>query len=230
MGIQMLKLHWKAARWPMLPVLIAAFGLPMMAGRAAWGAEYSVDSLQTQSAWSVVSEAAAYGLTFPILAAIAGSILGLTAWNWDHKHNHIYALSLPISRWKYAVMKFGGGVLLVGATTVAFGAGAGLSASLADLPTGLQTYAGALSVHFFVATLTAYALLFALASGTIKTATIVIGSVIAFAAFGDGIFALAGNFWAPLGDVNVGQLAYFLLIDNDGPLSIFAGNWMLFDV
>ena len=230
MGIQMLKLHWKAAKWPMLPVLIAAFGLPMMAGRRAWGAEYTVDSLQAQSAWSVVTDAAAYGVTFPILAAIAGSILGLTAWTWDHKYNHVYALSLPISRWKYAVMKFGGGVILIGATTATFGAGAGLSAALANLPTGLQTYAGALSAHFFVATLSAYALLFALASGTIRTATIVIGSVVAFAAFGDGIFALLGNLWAPLGQVNIAQLAYLLLIDNGGPLSVFASNWMLFDV
>jgi len=230
MGIQMLKLHWKAAKWPMLPVLIAAFGLPMMAGRAAWGAEYSVDSLQTQSAWTVVSDAAAYGLTFPILAAITGAVLGLTAWSWDHKYNHLYALSLPVSRWKYSVLKFGGGVILVGATSATFAAGAGISASLATLPTGLQTYPGALAIHFFVASLTAYALLFSLASGTIKTAMIVIGSVIAFIGFGDGVFALLGNFWAPLAQTDMVQLAYLILIENDGPLSIFAGNWMLFDV
>src|SRR6056297_3352917 len=127
MGTQMLKLHWRAARWPMLPVLIAAFGLPLMAGWSTWDATYSVDAVEATSAWSVIDSTAVWGLSFPVLAAIAGSIIGLCAWTWDHKHDHIYALSLPIHRWKYSAMKFAGGTILVAATTGVFAMGAGLS-------------------------------------------------------------------------------------------------------
>ena len=57
MGMQMLKLHWKAARWPMLPVLVAAFGLPMWTGRSAWGATYTIDSFW-ECQWETVGESA----------------------------------------------------------------------------------------------------------------------------------------------------------------------------
>lgn len=230
MGIQMLKLHWRAARWPMLPVLVAAFGLPLMAGWAAWGATYTTDALQSTSAWSVTDGAATFGLGFPVVAAVAGAVLALSAWSWDHRQDHVYALSLPIARWKYAAIKFGGGTILVAATTCVFALGAGLSASLAQLPAGLQAYPGTLSIHFLVATQTAFALMFALASGTIRTATIVLGGILAVALFGAPVLDLLGGLWAPIGEFDLGRFAYTVLVENDGPLSIFAGNWMLFDV
>jgi hypothetical protein len=230
MGIQMLKLHWRAARWPMLPVLVAAFGLPLMAGQAAWGATYSVDSLASNGAFAVTDGAAVFGLTFPIVAAIAGAILGLSAWSWDHRQDHVYALSLPLPRWKYSALKFGGGTILVGATTLVFAAGATVSAVLANLPAGLHAYPGTLSVHFLIATQTAFALLFALASGTMRTTTVLLGCVIGLAVFGVPLLDFLGNFWAPIGEFDLGRFAYAVLLENDGPLSIFTGNWMLFDV
>lgn len=230
MGTQMLKLHWRAARWPMLPVLVAAFGLPLMAGWATWGATYTADSSEMASAWSVIDGAAVWGLSFPVLAAVAGAVIGLCAWTWDHRHDHVYPLSLPIARWKYAALKFAGGTILVAGTTAVFAAGAGLSSLLAELPAGIRAYPGNLAVHFFVATQTAFALLFALASGTIRTAMIFIGGVLALAIAGQPTLELLGNVWAPIGQVDLGRLAYSLLVENDGPLSIFSGNWMLFDV
>ncbi len=230
MGIQMLKLHWRAARWPMLPVLVAAFGLPLMAGSAAWGATYSVDHLSASGAVAVTDGAAVFGLTFAIVAAIAGSILGISAWSWDHRQDHVYALSLPVPRWKYSALKFGGGTILVGATTALFALGATTSSLLANLPAGLRAYPGALSLHFLIATQTAFALLFALASGTMRTATIVLGCVMGLAIFGVPLLDFLGNFWSPLGDFDLVRFAYATLVENDGPLSIFAGNWMLFDV
>jgi hypothetical protein len=230
MGIQMLKVHWRAARWPMLPVLVAAFGLPLMAGSAAWGATYSVDSLSANGAFAVTESAAVFGLSFPIVAAIAGAVLGLSAWSWDHRQDHVYALSLPIPRWKYSAIKFGGGTILVGVTTAVFAVGATVSAALANLPSGLHAYPGALSIHFLIATQTAFALLFALASGTIRTATIVLGCVIGLAVFGVPLLEFLGNFWSPLGEFDLSHFAYSMLVENDGPLSVFAGNWMLFDV
>lgn len=230
MGIQMLKLHWKAAKWPMLPVMIAAFGLPMMAGRAAWGGTYGEYTLQSQGVWGLVSESAAYALTFPLLALISGTILGLTAWSWDHQQNHIYPLSLPIARWQYAAMKFGGGVILLTATSGVFLAGAGISASLAQLPVGLRAYPVALTGHFFLASLTGYSLLFALAGGTMRTAVLTLSGTAILLIFGNGIFDLGGLFWEPLGAVDVPMTLFTFLVEGNGPLSVFSGNWMLFDV
>jgi hypothetical protein len=230
MGIEMLKLHWKAARWPMLPVLIAAFAMPLMAGRSAWGGTYGETSIGSGGVWAVVNDAAGFALTFPLLAIVSGTILGLTAWNWDHRHNHIYPLSLPIARWRYAAMKFGSGVILLGATSGVFFAGAALSAGLAQLPVGLNAYPAELSVHFFLASLTGYALLFALAGGTMKTAVAVISLSMVALFFGNGLFDLGGVFWAPLARVDVPSTLYLFLVEGNGPFSVFAGNWMLFDV
>lgn len=229
MGIQMLKVHWKAARWPMLPVLVVAFGLPLMAGRSAWDGQKGL-TLANSGAWIDVNTVAAFGVVFPFLAFTAGTVLALTAWTWDHNAGHVYPLSLPIERWRYAAMKFGGGVILLAATSTVFFAGASITSALSTLPVGLKAYPGALSIHFFMAGLTAYALMFALAAGTMRTAVLVIAGVFVTFAFGDAILDLAGYLWAPLADIRISVLLYTFLVEGNGPLSVFSGNWMLFDV
>jgi len=226
----MLKLHWKAARWPMLPVLIAAFGLPMMAGRFTWGRTYSVEALESRAAWTILQEAGAFALTFPFLAVLTGIVVALTAWNWDHKAGHVYTLSLPISRWRYATMKFVTGLFMVGGTAGIFLSGASITSSLASLPPGLNTYPVGLSVHFFLASLTTYAIFFALAAGTIRTAVIVMSTAIALTFAGPGMVALASQFVPALEGVSPTAYVASLLFEGPGPLSIFGGSWMLIDV
>ena len=103
----MLFIHWKQARLPLLPFVVAAFGLPLL----------SIQGLFTvfgeSSYASAYSDLATLSLPiYPALAFLTGVVLALTAWNWDHQLNHVYALSLPLARWEYAMLKMGAGLVL----------------------------------------------------------------------------------------------------------------------
>jgi len=230
MGIQMLKLHWKAAKWPMLPVLIAAFGLPWMAGQAAWAASDS----PTLSAgyWYMVTSAGSTGILMPFLAMAAGSIVALTAWNPDHKHDHIYPLSLPIARWKYSTLKYASGAIIMLGTGAIFFAGAATVTAGMQLPVGLSAYPVELSGKFVVAGLTSYSLLFALAAGTMRSALLVISSVAFLLLFGNILVGFAETVVPAMQVLELDVSGDFLelLTEGPGPLRVFSGSWSLIDV
>ena len=101
----MLFLHWKQIKVALIPFVIAAFGLPLVAVQGLGG---SIE--MTTAAAEAYRSVAAYGIwmpAYPLLAGGIGITLALSAWNWDHQLNHVYALSLPISRWRYAALKMG---------------------------------------------------------------------------------------------------------------------------
>ncbi len=230
MGIQMLKLHWKAAKWPMLPVLIGAFGLPLMAGRLGWGLATGPGESLTGSGWNMVVTSSTMGLLFPFLAMATGAIVALSAWNADHQAGHIYPLSLPIARWKYAALKYGGGVIILAGTGTLFLAGATITTATLTLPVGLNAYPLELSGRFMLASLTAYSALFALASGTMRTAVLTLSALGAVLIFGNGMLAFVGNFVPGLTGIDVVQEMHQLLLQGSGPLRVFSGNWSLIDV
>ncbi|MBT8403800.1 MAG: hypothetical protein KJP18_08090, partial [Gemmatimonadetes bacterium] len=100
---QLLSLHWKAARWGLLPWVVAAFGVPfLIVGRMRADA-----TLQSSDVWL---QMATISPLFPLMAVAAGATVALSAWSWDHRHGHVYALALPVSRWRYAASKFAGGL------------------------------------------------------------------------------------------------------------------------
>jgi hypothetical protein len=212
----MLFLHWKQARFPLLPFVVAAFGLPL----------FSIQEIAPDVAngvWfsSVDSPFAELSLPiYPALAILTGVVLALTAWNWDHQMNHVYALSLPLARWEYAMLKMGAGAVLALIPTAAIWIGAQLASASVVLPEGLHAYPNELTFRFFLAVLLSYALVFALASGTTKTASWVMGTVVGVVVFGSMVFEAFG----------VGDLALQSLWSAGGPLEVFTGSWALFDV
>lgn len=227
MGIQMLKLHWKASKWVLLPFLIAAFGLPLYGGRAAWGAG-DVDLLMRS--WQVLESAAVTSLIYAPLAALLGATVALTAWNWDHQKGHVYPLSLPIDRWRYSTAKFSTGLILLAIPTGMMAFGGMVTAQLIDLPTGLNVYPFSIAFQFYLASATAYSIFFALAAGTIKTTVLVISTLAAVVFFGDGVMDFVGNFVEGADDVRVAGSLFKAVVSGFGPLRVFAGNWMLIDV
>lgn len=226
MGVQMLKLHWKAARWPLLPFLALAFGLPLVTSRLAW----AVGGSDWLSPAEILDLSAEYAVAFPALAAFVGSLIALTAWNWDHQVGHVYPLSLPISRARYAALKFavGGGLLVV--PTVLVLLGALVASALVELPVGLNIYPLDLTVRFFLGSLLAYGLFFALASGRMRTAVVVLGSFSALIVFGGGLFEFAESVVPAIGTWEVNQLLGEALVGRWGIFGIYSGNWALIDV
>jgi hypothetical protein len=225
MGKQMLFIHWKTVRWALAPLVVASFALPLLSVRGMGGG----DPVEVDTVSSLMGTATVWLPFFPVLAAAVGVILGLSAWHWDHRYNHVYALSLPISRARYATVKFGAGALLALLPAAGLMAGSLLAMIAVDIPEGLRAYPLQLAARFFIAIVTLYAVLFALAAGTVRTTVIVLSVVC-----GLPILALLGATYLrdalPLLDgIDVG---YWITrtIEDFGPVRIFLGNWALIDV
>lgn len=226
MAMQMLYLHWRGVRMGLIPFVIAAFGLPllMMQGANARGAAISdvatMNLLGGMEGWLPL---------FPMLAAGIGFTLALAVWNQDHKGNHVYALSLPVARWEYALLKFGAGVVLALVPVVALFAGSLVAILAVDLPAGIHAYPFQMTGRFLFTVLVTYAVLFSMAAGTIRTTVIVLSALFGLPILlSMGLEALSG-FVPILGQVDVAETIFQGLLDF-GPFRIMAGDWMLFDV
>lgn len=220
-----LYVHWKATRLPLAAFVILAFSVPVAVLRAAnaatatqFRASYVIDSVQATVA------------LFPLLAALTGVVIGLLMWSWDHRGNHVYALSLPVTRARYALLKFGAGLILLALPVVALWLGTALGLSLISIPETLQAYPVSLGARFLLATLITYALAFAFAAATPRTAAgIILGLIIFFTAGGFITTMLRDAYnleWLP---TPLGALQ-LMLLDWPGPFNVFGGSWMLIDV
>ena len=224
---QFVHVHWKNARWPLVPFIAAGFALPFgamqWAAAAADAAGYSpaLDALAAMQIWTFV---------FPALAALLGATMALTAWSWDHRAGHVYALSLPVSRERYVTLKLVAGALLLLVPIAAAWIGAVLGALTIDVPDGLRAYPHAFAFRLLLGALICYAAVYALAAGTMKTAVYVITGFLLFLIFGSIVVGfveqLTGrdDLWTPI------QIMHAALSEWPGPFHVFGGNWMLIDV
>ena len=206
--------QWKWTRLLLLPAVVVGFALPIL----------SVQDLESSTAsWYVIRDAAAWSVWFAAFAGALGLLVGTSAWLSDHRGGHVYALSLPVERWRYVLLRYGSGALLLVAPIAAMWIGALLATASVELQVGLNTYPNALAVRFALAVLVSYSIFFAVSSATSRTAgyiLTVIGGVI--------IAELLLN--------AVGAPAQLIgpLLDGvwnwPGPLDVFSGRWMLIDV
>ncbi len=210
----MLYMHWKQASLPLLPFAIAAFGLPLLSVQGL-GPELMSNGVYAYSPLAVLSLPA-----YPILAFLTGAGLALTSWNWDHQLGHVYALSLPLARWEYAMLKMGAGAVLALIPVSALWIGAHVASAAVDLPVGLNAYPNQLGIRFLLAVALSYALIFAMASGTMKTNLWILSGAIA---------AIVGGGWI-LSSLGLVDAALQLLWRAGGPFEVFTGNWALIDV
>ncbi len=224
----MLLVHWKQARLLLIPFVVAAFGLPLLLvqgfGATAADQSVSLDAYRMLAAYQV------WLPYFPLLAGSIGAVIALTAWNWDHRYGHVYALSLPVARWEYAMLKMGAGAALVLLPAAGLWLGAHLASASVTLPEGLRAYPNHLAFRFFLASLVAYAVFFALASGTIRTTIWIVSAVLAVL-LGAGLIDTALAYYVPALDNT--RLVFSLtgwLLRAGGPLGVFTGNWALIDV
>lgn len=210
--------QWKWSRVVVVLSVVVGFALPILSVQPAGASEptrYDVQYLlQTIQSWSVWYAAFATGL---------GLLLATTAWAHDHRGRHVYALSLPLPRWHYALLRFTAGAVLMAAPIVALWIGALLATATAQIPPGLQAYPNALALRFALAALTAYAVFFAISSGTTRTAGYVL-SIIAALFVAQLLLGAAGL------SENMIHVLFDRVITWPGPLEIFTGRWMLIDV
>ena len=209
--------QWKAVRLPIGLACIIGFTIPVLSVQLAstdLGIGWAPRLLTSQIQW---------GTVYPLLAAGIGLLLGTSAWSRDHRADHVYAMSLPVPRWQYALLKCGAGMLLVLPAVLAVFAGAVAASVSAPLPDGLTAYPVSLTVRFGLTSAMAFAIFFAIASGTARTAGIVLGSA--------AVIAVSLLFLSTIGlEDAVVRPIMAALFGSLSPLNAFGGRWMLIDV
>ena len=210
--------QWKWSRLIVVLGTVAGFALPIVSLQGAARADRS--PLQAQELLRAVQS---WGSLYPVLAAALGLLVAIATWAPDHRGKHVHALSLPLPRWRYALLRFGSGVTVLAAPILAVSAGALLATAMATIPAGLQGYPLALALRFGLAVLVAYAVFFAVSAGTARTAGIILGVIGALIVV--QIVASVANVELDL----LGKLQIAIL-NWPGPLAVFTGRWMLVDV
>ncbi len=224
----LLFIHWKQVRIALLPFAVAAFALPLLSiqglGAPPGASGLALDAYRASAALEI------WLPLYPTLAAALGVTLALSAWNWDHQLKHVHALSLPIPRWQYVLRKMAAGAALALVPALALWAGALLATASVSLPEGLHAYPTQLALRFLLATLVAYALLFALAAGTVRTTTVVVLGLTVFVILVGLLAAPLATLFPTLDRVNLAQWLMESLVEAPGPLEVFTGTWSLIDV
>jgi hypothetical protein len=210
--------QWKWSRAVVMLSVVIAFTLPIMSVQRAgitepsrWETQELLHAIEMWSVW------------YTLLAAGLGLLVATTAWAQDHRGRHVYALSLPIPRWHYAMLRFAAGSLLLAAPVVALWIGALLATATAQIPPGLNAYPNALALRFALAAFVAYSVFFAISAGTTRTAGYVLAVVGALVV--TQVMMEASGMGGGLVEV-----LFDRVITWPGPLEIFTGRWMLIDV
>ncbi|OLC02307.1 MAG: hypothetical protein AUH45_09305 [Gemmatimonadetes bacterium 13_1_40CM_69_22] len=214
----MLYSQWKWSRLIVALGSIAAFALPIVSVQGAARADSNPlragELLQAVQAW---------GTLYPVLAAALGLLVAIATWAPDHRGRHVHALSLPLPRWRYVLLRFGAGGTLLAAPVIAVAAGALLATWSATIPAGLQGYPVALAIRFALAVLVAYAVFFAVSAGTARTAGIMLGLI-------GGVILVQIIAGVANLDLDLFGKLQIVVLNWPGPLAIFSGRWMLIDV
>ena len=215
---QILYTQWKWTRLPLLFLALGAFALPFLSAQAVrpsfggfWDTQRILESIQ------------GLGVFYPALAGALGLMVAMATWAPDHRGRHVYALSLPTPRWHYAMLRFAAGALLLLVPVLALWVASLLASLGTTLPPGVRAYPTMLTIRFDLAALLAYAIFFAISAGTSRTAGYILGIIAA---------VVVVQIFASLLDVQLRILESALnqIYIWPGPLEIFTGRWMLFDV
>ena len=223
----MLFLHWKQVRFGLIPFILAAFALPLLniQGLGTIPGEMAVGL----DAYRIVSENQEWLMFYPLLAAGIGMTLALSAWNWDHQLKHVYALSLPLTRLEYTMLKMGAGAVLTLLPVAALWLGAHAASMAVALPDGLHAYPNQLAFRFMLAALVSYSLLFAMAAGTIKTTITIISSIVVLVLVAPVFEVFLVDTFLSLAETPLLVTLVEFALDF-GPFEVFTGNWSLIDV
>jgi hypothetical protein len=211
---QMFFLQWKWSRVSVLLMALIALAVPI----------WSVSGDQSATITStppLLERMAAAGNAYGLLAAAAGFLLAMHAWRTDHSKRHVYALTLPLPRWRYTAYRYAGGALLGCALAAVLWLSAMMAARITDIPPGLHAYPTGLALRFAFALLVCFAFFFALWSATARAAYyvagagVLLGVVLALFAYRDSTLAADAvrATWRALG-MN----------------ELFGGRWFLLDV
>jgi hypothetical protein len=214
----MLFTQWKWSRAVLIPLVIATFAVPVYSVH-----QFSDASLSRWQVSSMLASMQAWGLGYMFVSVFVGLIIASATWSFDIKLKHVYALSLPLPRWHYLILRYAAGAVLLLIPAFFLWIGGLVATASSTIPIGLHPYPTALALRFLLATFISYSVIFAASTVPKKIAiviAIVVGALIltdaAIDYFSGNSILISGLFdWA---------------VRWPGFLEVFAGRWMLIDV
>ncbi len=218
---QVLKAQWLAARLPVVLLAVLAFALPLLT--VTYGGSLANAPAARVAQWLYAAQQV--GVVVPGLALLAGLLLGIGAWAPDHAGKHVYALSLPVPRSMFVLLRFAAGATLLAVPVAALAVGAIVATMAVSLPDGVHAYPLQMTVRFAMASLVCFAIFFAISIATKRAALATLGVI--------GGVLLADLLVTGLGvkdATSISASLFYLLVNWPGPLSILMGRWALFDV
>lgn len=209
-----LESQWKWTRGLSMIGILLGFALPILSVRTAAAQESLTSFIGMMGSW---------GVAYAIAAGALGLVMGVLVWGFDHRLRHVYALALPIERWRYVLFRFGAGVIALIFPILAVLIGAEVAAHSSLVPKELHAYPIALTLRFAFALLVAYSLFFAISAATARSAGYILGAI--------GVLIVAQvMFKAANANIDVLSNAIRLVITTPGILAVFGGRWTLVDV
>jgi hypothetical protein len=210
--------QWKWSRMVVVGGAVAGLLLPLFSVRIGSPTEGSATSAQ-----ELLHQVRSWGSVYPLFAAGLGLLIAISAWAPDHRGRHIHALSLPIPRWRYVLLRYAAGWCLLAPAMLALMAGALMVQATIVLPVGFQAYPLALTLRFALACGVAFSIFFAIAGGTPRTAGMVLGGIALLI-----VLVMVAGESGLQADTIIGALG--ALFGVHGPFGLFGGQWMLVDV
>jgi len=210
--------QWKTSRWLIAVGTVASFAIPVLSVR-----QLGVPSPAPWQAVEALNAVQAWGLWYPLLAFVLTGLLSTYTWHGDITGKHVYALSLPVPRWNYVLMRLSAGLVLLALPVIAVWVGSLVAVSGTTIPQGLHAYPHALALRFALAVLVLYTGLAGLTAMP-KQIQLGIGSAVGLLVTLEILSALVG---AHVGFAT-GPLA--TLFEWPGPLQILFARWVLIDV
>jgi len=217
---QVLLAQWNASRQAVLTFFVLGFALPLVA--VYFGTSGVAATSGQVGGW--LRGAERVGALLPILALFVGVFLGMASWAPDHLGRHVYALSLPLPRWQFVLLRFQAGLTLLAAPVAGVLLGSVTASMAVTLPAGIHAYPIALTVRFALAALLCFAIFFSISIATKRMVLSVLG-VLGGVLLTDLLYNLVAD-----SSTSVTVALFQALTTWPGPLAILMGRWALFDV
>jgi len=154
---------------------------------------------------------------YPVLALCVGIFLAVATWLPDVQWRWVYVLTLPIERGRLALLRLATGSALILPVALTLWLSGLLAVAVADAPTVVRAYPGALALRFIAGAAAGFAL------GSLG---VLAGRKLWLLPAAFLLFIVAGS----LGFDVPFQITDNLFLHPLSPLHSLAGQWLLFDV
>ena len=213
-------LQWKSSRVWIVIAAVVVIALPVVSVVRGWPTDPSAMAqfLARLEAWSIF---------YPGLATTVGIAMASFAWRADQAGDLVYALTLPIERWRQVWYRFGAGLVWIAAVAVVLWVAALVAIAVTPIPASLRSYPNGLALKFALATMSVFTLAFAglsLPDRMKRGIAVMVVALLMILMAVQTTALLAGR------EVNWLVPLFEAIVARTGPLGMLGGRWMLIDV